>query len=58
MPVSITCPNPACDRVSRLSDAALDKRVLKVDDFGKAMAYDECKLSGLTMQGEMGGTPA
>jgi len=34
------------------------KRVVKVADFGMARAYDECKLSGLTMQGEVGGTPA
>lgn len=33
-------------------------RVVKVADFGLARAYDDCKLSGLTMQGEMGGTPA
>lgn len=31
---------------------------MKVADFGLARAYDECKLSGLTMQGEMGGTPS
>jgi serine/threonine-protein kinase len=34
------------------------RRVVKVADFGLARAYDECKLSGLTMQGEVGGTPA
>lgn len=34
------------------------KRVVKVADFGLARAYDECKLSGLTFQGEVGGTPA
>jgi hypothetical protein len=34
------------------------KRVVKVADFGLARAYDECQLSGLTMQGEVGGTPA
>jgi len=33
-------------------------RVAKVADFGLARAYDECQLSGLTMQGEVGGTPA
>lgn len=33
-------------------------RVVKVADFGLARAYNECKLSGLTMQGEVGGTPA
>ncbi len=35
-----------------------DRRVVKVADFGLARAYDECKLSGLTMQGEVGGTAA
>lgn len=34
------------------------KRAVKVADFGLARAYDECNLSGLTMQGEVGGTPA
>lgn len=34
------------------------KRSVKVADFGLARAYDECKLSGVTMQGEIGGTPA
>lgn len=34
------------------------KRLVKVADFGLARAYDECKLSGLTLQGEVGGTPA
>jgi serine/threonine-protein kinase len=34
------------------------KRAVKVADFGLARAYDECKLSGVTMQGEVGGTPA
>lgn len=33
-------------------------RVLKVADFGLARAYDACGLSGLTLQGEMAGTPA
>jgi eukaryotic-like serine/threonine-protein kinase len=33
-------------------------RAAKVADFGLARAYDTCGLSGLTMQGEMGGTPA
>jgi serine/threonine-protein kinase len=33
-------------------------RVVKVADFGLARAYDECKLSGITMQGDVGGTPA
>jgi serine/threonine-protein kinase len=35
-----------------------DRRVVKVADFGLARVFDECKLSGLTMQGEAGGTPA
>jgi serine/threonine-protein kinase len=34
------------------------KRVAKVADFGLARVYDECKLSGVTFQGEVGGTPA
>lgn len=34
------------------------RRTVKVADFGLARAYDECGLSGLTMQGEVGGTPA
>ncbi len=34
------------------------RRVVKLADFGLARAYDECKLSGLTFQGEVGGTPA
>ncbi len=33
------------------------QRAVKVADFGLARAYDECKLSGVTMQGEIGGTP-
>src|SRR4029079_8574544 len=35
-----------------------EKRTVKVADFGLARAYDSCSLSGLTMQGEVGGTPA
>jgi eukaryotic-like serine/threonine-protein kinase len=34
------------------------KRTAKLADFGLARAYDDCQLSGLTMQGEVGGTPA
>ncbi len=34
------------------------KRVVKLADFGLARAFDDCKLSGLTFQGEVGGTPA
>lgn len=40
-----------------LGDAG-GKRRVKVADFGLARAYDDCRLSGLTMQGEAGGTPA
>ena len=32
--------------------------MVKLADFGLARAYDACRLSGLTMQGEVGGTPA
>lgn len=34
------------------------KRVVKLADFGLARAYDSCGLSGLTLHGEIGGTPA
>jgi serine/threonine-protein kinase len=34
------------------------QRVAKVADFGLARAYDTCNISGLTMQGDVGGTPA
>ena len=34
------------------------KRVVKLADFGLARAFDDCKLSGLTFQGEVCGTPA
>jgi serine/threonine-protein kinase len=34
------------------------RRVAKVADFGLARAYDTCNISGLTMQGDVGGTPA
>lgn len=34
------------------------KRVVKIADFGLARAYDAAQLSRLTMQGEVGGTPA
>ena len=33
------------------------KRVVKVADFGLARAYEESQLSGVTMQGDVGGTP-
>ena len=35
-----------------------ERRVVKVADFGLARAYEDARLSGLTMQGEVGGTPA
>jgi serine/threonine-protein kinase len=34
------------------------KRIVKLADFGLARLYEASKLSGLTMQGETGGTPA
>jgi eukaryotic-like serine/threonine-protein kinase len=34
------------------------KRVAKLADFGLARAFDSSRMSGLTMQGELGGTPA
>jgi eukaryotic-like serine/threonine-protein kinase len=34
------------------------KKVAKLADFGLARLFDDCKLSGLTFQGEIGGTPA
>jgi serine/threonine-protein kinase len=34
------------------------KRVAKLADFGLARAFESSKMSGLTMQGEVGGTPA
>ncbi len=41
-----------------LLDGPSEKRVVKVADFGLARAFDECNISGLTMQGDVGGTPA
>ena len=41
-----------------LLDGPKARRVVKVADFGLARAYGECHISGLTMQGEVGGTPA
>jgi eukaryotic-like serine/threonine-protein kinase len=35
-----------------------DRKVVKVADFGLARAYEEAKLSGLTMRGDVGGSPA
>ena len=37
---------------------AVGKRMAKLADFGLARVYESSKLSGLTLQGEMGGTPA
>jgi serine/threonine-protein kinase len=34
------------------------QRLAKLADFGLARAYDSCNISGLTMQGDVGGTPA
>lgn len=34
------------------------KRVAKLADFGLARVYESTRISGLTMQGEIGGTPA
>jgi eukaryotic-like serine/threonine-protein kinase len=34
------------------------RRVAKLADFGLARVYESSKISGLTMQGEIGGTPA
>ncbi len=34
------------------------KRTAKLADFGLARVYESTKISGLTMQGEIGGTPA
>jgi len=34
------------------------KKTTKLADFGLARAYESSQLSGLTMQGEVGGTPA
>jgi serine/threonine-protein kinase len=41
-----------------LVGGADSRPVVKVADFGLARAYDACELSGMTMQGEVGGTPA
>ncbi len=41
-----------------LVGGAKGQRLAKVADFGLARTYDDCKLSGLTFQGEVGGTPA
>jgi eukaryotic-like serine/threonine-protein kinase len=41
-----------------LLDGPKEKKVARLADFGLARAYDTCNMSGLTMQGEIGGTPA
>jgi eukaryotic-like serine/threonine-protein kinase len=40
-----------------LIDGPKKGRMAKLADFGLARAYNECNISGLTMQGEVGGTP-
>ena len=35
-----------------------DKRIAKLADFGIARVYESSKISGLTLQGDIGGTPA
>jgi serine/threonine protein kinase len=35
-----------------------DKRMAKLADFGLARAFESSRMSGITMQGEVGGTPA
>jgi len=35
-----------------------DKRIAKLADFGIARVYETSKISGLTLQGDIGGTPA
>jgi serine/threonine-protein kinase len=35
-----------------------DKRVVKLADFGLARVHESSKISGLTVQGDIGGTPA
>jgi serine/threonine-protein kinase len=37
---------------------AAEKRIAKLADFGLARVFESSHLSGLTMQGEVGGTPA
>jgi serine/threonine-protein kinase len=41
-----------------LLDGPKKQRLVKVADFGLARAYNDCNISGLTMQGDVGGTPA
>lgn len=46
---------PANILIARTEDG---KRAAKLADFGLARVYETSKMSGLTMQGEVGGTPA
>jgi serine/threonine-protein kinase len=41
-----------------LLDGPKKRRLAKLADFGLARAYNDCNISGLTMQGDVGGTPA
>jgi serine/threonine-protein kinase len=41
-----------------IARSADGKKTAKLADFGLARVYESSKLSGLTMQGEVGGTPA
>jgi serine/threonine-protein kinase len=41
-----------------LLDGPKKKKLARLADFGLARAFNTCNLSGLTMQGEVGGTPA
>ncbi len=41
-----------------IASPAGGKRTAKLGDFGLARAYETSQLSGLTMQGDIGGTPA
>ncbi len=41
-----------------LLDGPKKGRLAKLADFGLARAYNDCNISGLTMQGDVGGTPA
>jgi len=45
---------PANILIGRLGD----KRIAKLADFGLARVYESSNLSGLTLQGDVGGTPA
>src|SRR5262245_6137817 len=41
-----------------LLHAVAEKRLAKLADFGLARAFESSRMSGITMQGEVGGTPA